>query len=256
MSCDIMSRHVMSSHLMTRHAPLIPCACCAMLAEYFSTSHASRDNVLHSLTQVLEQLPPAMREHFITTREEGGGSSAPITFEPELSSREQSMLENRYEYLQKMTAEMKELQEYLDDVDKLSEEFGSSATGVPAPPSKVPSGVGGPGGPATDTDTDTSLDSEQAQVKYMAHLDSMSKCVLAVQRRLSEVYADMTAARTCQDDLYDACQKVCLLPSPALLCPPLPCPLSLILLSVVSCSACMTYVCPVLFCFDCRVHLL
>jgi len=158
------------------------------LQEYFSANHSSRDNVLRCLEAVLDQLPDAVEENFNTTEEE-------MIFEPELSSREQTLLENRSQYLQKMAAEVAELQKCLDNVSEMEAMFGSSATGVPVEPTVSP-------------DIAFSSSSKQAKENYVDHLDKMNGYVNAIQKKLDDVNTDMTLARVSQDDLYDACQKV------------------------------------------------
>ena len=156
--------------------------------EYFSSSHSSRDNVLRSLETVLEQLPGAVEEHFSSSEDS-------VVFEPELSTREQSLLENRLKYLQKMTSEMEELQGYLENMSEMGETFGSSVIGVPVAPENAPTESG-----------DSSC--KEAEQMYAGHLDNMNKYVSTIQKRLSEINTDMSQARASQDELYDACQKV------------------------------------------------
>lgn len=158
------------------------------LQEYFSANHSSRDNVLRCLEAVLSQLPDAVQERL-------NESSDEVNFEPELSSREQTLLENRSQYLKKMTTEVEELQKCLENVSEMEAMFGASAAGVPVEPSVVP-------------DVSFSSSSKQARDDYVDHLDKLNNYVNAIQKKLDEVNTDMTLARASQDDLYDACQKV------------------------------------------------
>lgn len=158
------------------------------LQEYFSSNHSSRDNVLRCLEAVLSRLPDAVEDNFNESSEE-------LNFQPELSSREQILLENRSQFLQKMTAEVKELQKCLENVSDMEAVFGSSAAGVPLEPTVAP-------------EVSFSSTSMRAQEDYANHLDQMNSYVNAIQKKLDEVNTNMTLARASQDDLYDACQKV------------------------------------------------
>ena len=154
----------------------------------------------------MTQLPGELRAHFATTASSPSkgdqASAGDIYFEPELSTQEQKLLDRRHAYVQKMTAELVELQGYLDNVTQLGEDFGASTAGVPLPP-KHPVG-------ATSSLNDDLIGGKKAEALYMEHLDAMSGYVAGVQGRLDEIHKDLAGARGGQDELYDACQQVCI----------------------------------------------
>lgn len=107
-----------------------------------------------------------------------------------------------------MTDEMQVLQEYLHTMIQLGGELGSSSTaltGIPIPPTLVPD----EGSTHSNSSLkDNVLSSQEAEQQYGEHLESMSRYVAVVQRKLSEMHQDLASAREGQDALYDACQQV------------------------------------------------
>ena len=72
---------------------------------------------------MLSDLPGAVAEQLSTESTLEKGS---LVFEPEISPREVATLENRFAYLQKVCAQVDELQRYADDIFQLRSDFGLS----------------------------------------------------------------------------------------------------------------------------------
>lgn len=159
------------------------------LQEYFSTHHSSRDKVLLTLSAVIDRLPGAFKEHLSALPDDA-------IFEPELPSRDHHIVESRVAYLQDMELQLSKLKHYAENLDELGSEFGLSGDGTAV----LSDG--------TSMMDDMNFCSDDAEKSYVAHLDNVNNAVGRILKQLDVISSGMSSARTSQDELFEACQKV------------------------------------------------